>query len=73
MTKLLEQAFEEAKQLPEAKQDELAERLLIALDEERWDELFACPESHRLLEQLADEALEDLSAGRTTELDPDKL
>lgn len=39
--------------------------------ERRWDELFA--ESADVLSELADEALAEHAAGRTTELDPDKL
>lgn len=34
-----------------------------------WEELFARPESHELLERLADEALAEHHAGRTRRLD----
>jgi len=73
MTKLLEQAIEEVKKLPEDEQDALAERLLVALDEQRWDELFAQPESEKFLEELANEIREDIKAGRAEPLDPDKM
>ncbi len=72
MTKLLEKAFEEAAKLPSAAQDSLARFLLEELASEReWDALFS--ESPDLLSELAQEALADHAAGRTTELDPDKL
>jgi DNA phosphorothioation-dependent restriction protein DptG len=74
MTKLLEKAFQEAQKLSETEQDALAARLLEELEsDQRWDELFSRPESERLLETLADEALAEFRAGRTTELDPDKM
>ena len=59
MTKLLRQAFDKAAELPQARQDEFARFLLAELDSERrWADLFARPESDRLLTRLADEALE---------------
>jgi len=72
MTKLLERAFEEASKLPNEAQDSLAKFLLEELaSERRWDELFA--KSPEVLSELAREALAEHAAGRTTELDPDKL
>ncbi len=72
MTKLLERAFKEAEKLSKEEQDKLARVLLDELaTERRWDELFAG--SQDILDQLADEALEEHRAGRTKELDPDKL
>jgi hypothetical protein len=72
MTKLLEKAFQEASKLSDTEQDALARALLDELaSERRWDELFAV--SPDLLEHLADEALEEHRAGRTQELNPDKL
>ena len=54
MTKLLQQAFERASELPEMEQDRLARFLLAELESERqWDELFSRPESEDLLERLA--------------------
>ena len=68
MTKLLEKAFKEASRLPKVEQDSLAKWLLKELEaERRWDELFA--ESESLLDQLADEALEEHRQGRTKSLD----
>jgi hypothetical protein len=72
MTKLLKRAFDEASKLPEEEQDALARILLEELaSEQRWMELFAG--SQDLLGQLADEALAEHRAGRTEELDPEKL
>lgn len=72
MTKLLERVFKEAEKLPKKEQDVLARALLDELaSERRWDELFTG--SQDLLEQLAAEAVEEHRAGRTKELDPDKL
>ena len=72
MTKLLEKAFSEAAKLPEPEQDALAAAILEELESERrWDELFE--RSGDVLSELAEEALAEHRAGRTRELDPDKL
>ena len=72
MTKLLEKAFKEAAKLPAKEQDAFARALLEELaSERRWDELFAA--SPDLLEQLANEALEEHRSGRSKKLDPDRL
>ena len=73
MTELLKKAFDKAAaMLPEYEQDELASRLLSAIesDEKRWDMLFADAVK---LERLADRALEADRAGLTEPLDPEKL
>lgn len=72
MTKRLEQAFAEARKLPEDEQDALANFLLEELASERhWTRAFA--DSQELLSQLADEALAEHHAGETQELDPEAL
>ena len=72
MTKLLKKAFDEASKLSEEEQDALARILLEELtSERRWEELFAG--SRDLLGRLADEALAAHRAGRTEELDPERL
>ena len=72
MTKLLQEAFDQASKLPEAEQDALGRVLLEGLaSERRWGDLFAG--SHDLLAELADRALAEYDAGRTEKLDPDKL
>ncbi len=72
MTDLLNQAFSAASQLSPAEQDALATLLLAEMaSEKRWDEAFQASPS--LLEQLAQEAIEEHRAGRTQPLDPGSL
>jgi len=72
MTKLLQEAFDQASKLPEADQDALGRILLEELaSERRWEDLFAG--SQDLFEELADQALAEHDAGRTEKLDPEKL
>lgn len=72
MTKLLQEAFDQASKLPEAEQDALGRILLEELAAERlWENLFAG--SQDLLEELADQALAEHDAGRTEKLDPEKM
>ena len=75
MTKLLQQAFERAAELPqETDQDKFARFLLAELESDRqWAELFSRPESEDLLERLADEALSEHRAGRTRPLTAEDL
>ena len=74
MTRLLEQAFERASELPEEEQDQFARFLMSELDSERrWAELFSQPESEELLERLSDRALSEHQSGLTRPLDLDKL
>jgi macrodomain Ter protein organizer (MatP/YcbG family) len=70
LNQLLKEAFEKAAQLPEDEQEKFARFLLAELESEwKWDELFAHPDSDDLLTRLADEALADHRAGKTTALD----
>jgi len=72
MTQLLTKAFEEAGKLPEPEQNTLANWILAELISElRWEKAFAASED--LLAKLADEALVEHRAGRTLELDPERL
>jgi hypothetical protein len=72
MTRLLEQAFKKASELPETEQDSLAKWLLEELESEReWDRLFA--QSQDALGQLAKEALEAHQRGKTKPMDFDRL
>ena len=80
MNKLLKKAFEKAAELPEEKQNRIAEILLdeIKTVEEwgdvdgdaRWEELFARPESQILLERMADRALKEIREGKSKPLSP---
>ena len=70
MTKLLEQALDEASRMPEDQQDALARIILGEIASERtWPN--ACTGSHETLERLADEALEEFRRGETLPLDPE--
>ncbi len=72
MSKLLEQAFANLAELPEADQDSIATWLLEELDSERhWETLFS--ESRDALGSLADEALAEHERGHTKELDSNAL
>lgn len=72
MTELLERAFAEASQLSDSEQDALAEWLLDELaSEHRWQQAFSRTQDR--LATLADKALAEHQAGRTLELDPEKL
>ncbi len=74
MTELFKKAIEKAAQeLPDYEQDEFGRWLLEAIesDERRWDAAFA--QSGHVLDRLENQALEDIKAGRTEPLDPDKL
>ncbi|HYI10468.1 MAG TPA: hypothetical protein VEK57_15515 [Thermoanaerobaculia bacterium] len=73
MGKLFERAIEEARKLPEDDQEAIGARLLEEVESERtWNELFSRPAS-AALQRMAEEALADHRAGRTTPLDPDRL
>lgn len=72
MTGALKKVFEEASQLPDAQQDELAAAIREELAaNKRWDA--SLMRSQDALERLADEALTEHRAGRTEPLDPDAL
>jgi hypothetical protein len=74
MTRLLEQAIAQAKQLPEEDQEAIASIILREIESERrWDELFSRPESADLLARLADEALLENRAARVRKLDVNEL
>ena len=74
MTHLLRKAFERiSDELPEHEQDRIGQALidLIERDDAEWDALLAkAPDK---LQKMADQALEDYLAGRTTVLDLKKL
>jgi len=74
MSELMEQAFQQAKQLPEADQEAIAAIILQEIESDgRWDELFARPESNDLLARLADQALAGVRAGQAKKLDLNDL
>lgn len=72
MTRLLEQAITEIKNLPDESQDAIAALILDELaDERRWDETFA--RSQDRLARLAERVREDIRNGRTREGGWDEL
>ena len=72
MTKFLEKALAEASKLQDVEQNIIAKWLLEELAaEKKWEQRFA--ESEDILEQLADEALEEHKKGKMMPLDTDKL
>ena len=72
MTQALDAAIAKLATLPPDEQDRVARWLLDELrDEEHWARQFST--SQEALSKLAAEARADRAAGRTTELDPEKL
>jgi len=72
MTTLLKKAFNEASRLSQQEQDIIAAWILEELaSEQKWEKSFA--DSQDVLAQLADEALAEHSAGKTSELDLENL
>ena len=72
MTKLLEKAVTEVKKLPDPEQDAIAELILEEIkDEALWDKAFE--KSQDALAKLAAEAIAEDRAGKTKDLDPEKL
>lgn len=69
MTKLLEDAFALARQLPDVEQDQLARRIIDELaEDDEFDRKIAAT-AHKL-DRLIDEALEEDDAGLTQEWKP---
>ena len=70
MTKMLEKAISEVRQLPETDQDAIAQLILEELeDERRWDAAFSHPKSPLVLEALLAEAEAEDEAGLTQDCD----
>jgi hypothetical protein len=68
VSKIFDKAIQEARKLPPGEQDALGAIILEEIaDEARWAKKFAA--TQHVLERLADEALAELKAGRTTPLD----
>lgn len=72
MTRLFEQAVARATQLSDAEQDAIARLVLDEIESDRrWDTTLA--RSPEKLASLADKAWAEHEAGRSEELDADKL
>ena len=71
MSKLIDQALAELKELPEDTQEAIAFDILEMIESERrWDKLFADPRSEKLFEKMAKEVQADIAAGRVIDGDP---
>ena len=71
MTALLEKALNQVSALPPEEQDAVASLILDEIEsEKRWDELFAGSQGQ--LSRLAEEAIADYRAGKTTPLEPER-
>jgi len=69
---LLERAIEQVRRLPEPEQSAIASLILEEIEDEgRWERVFA--HSQDALAKLSEEAMLEYGAGKTEELDPDKL
>jgi predicted secreted Zn-dependent protease len=74
VSRLMEQALQELKQLPEQDQDSIASIILQEIESQRrWEELFDRPESANLLAKMADEAIAQARAGQAMRLDVSEL
>ena len=72
MTKLLENAFNQASKLPKIEQNVIGRWLLDEIKtDKKWEKLFA--EFEDVLEQLAQKALMEYEKGNTKDLDINKL
>ena len=72
MSKLLEQAIAQVKQLSEPEQDTIAALILEELEDERlWNEAFSS--SPQVLEKLLAEAEAEDRAGLTQDFNPEEL
>ncbi len=74
MSKLIEQAFQKVRQLPEHDQESIASIILQEIESEhRWEELFDRSESAALLSRMADDALAEARAGPARKLNVNEL
>lgn len=72
MTKLLEEAFDRVRGLPETEQDAIARLVLDEIEsEQKWESLFA--KAPQKLQKLADKAWSEHESGQSEPLDTDKL
>lgn len=67
MTKLMNEVLAELAKLPESAQEELTQAWLQDVHDWKWDDSFA--RSPELLERLAAEAMVEIEAGETVDLD----
>ena len=65
MTGLMSEAIAKPERLSPEQQDELAEMILLEIEEREWDELVASPGSDRFLARLQAEAEQEIRDGTT--------
>jgi hypothetical protein len=71
MSTLVDQAWNELKQLPTDEQDAIARDLLEMLRaDRRWDQAFVDPRSEALFDRMAAKVRGEIAAGRTIPADP---
>lgn len=75
MTKVLEEAFREAEQLPEEDQKVIADFIVHFIhpdkeEEAEWEALVQSPESQRLLDKMAEKVRRKKARGELFEYDP---
>jgi hypothetical protein len=68
MVQLLEEAINKIKRLPPAEQEAIAEIILAELKQTEWDKQIKEDLKAGRLDQLIQEAEDDIAAGRTTPL-----
>jgi hypothetical protein len=68
MVQLLEEAINKVKRLPPAEQEAIAEIILAELKQTEWDKQIKEDLKAGRLDQLIQEAEDDIAAGRTTPL-----
>lgn len=61
----LKAAYEEAKKLPLKYQPMIAEKILEAIEDAKWEEWLAQPEISQMMDDLAEEAKAEHLAGKT--------
>jgi hypothetical protein len=69
MTQVLQQALESLNTLPEAQQNEIAQRLLEEIEEAKWQASFARPESKDFLQTMAEKVRSERRAGQTKSIE----
>jgi DNA phosphorothioation-dependent restriction protein DptG len=69
MTQVLQQALESLNALPEAQQNEIAQRLLEEIEEAKWQASFDRPESKDFLQTMAEKVRAERRAGQTKSIE----
>ncbi|HWS83118.1 MAG TPA: hypothetical protein VN207_02545 [Ktedonobacteraceae bacterium] len=71
-TDQLKHAYEAAEKLSLKDQDMIAEKILEEIEDLKWDETLASPESQAYMEKMAAEIKTDIAAGRIIKYVPGK-